>query len=61
MEYFIYDQDIPARRNGTDLPELYIGGKWVKRNDPERWGERADNATEAEVKAMIKSIDTKEV
>ena len=54
MEYYAYDQALPARRSTpTEVPEIFIGGEWVKRNDPEKWDMNAVEITEARFNYLL--------
>ena len=57
--YYIFDERLPARRIGTNFPEVYGGtveGGWQTYEDIERFSLNTEQVTKGEVDALVKKL-----
>jgi hypothetical protein len=54
MKFFIYgDNNVPARRKGADIPELFVGGKFKLFYDLFTFDHNSKEITEEEFKHLV--------
>ncbi len=55
MKYYVYNDDTLARRDGFNVPELLLDGKWTRFYQLETFDHNAEEISESDFKQQLAS------